>query len=57
MATTFKPTIADLVEAIGMRAARITNDMTSQSRHHGRSDRLIGEVEQACADLRPAVRG
>jgi hypothetical protein len=52
-----RPTTADHVEAIGMRLLRIAEDMTSQSRHHGRSDRLIEDVEQAAQDLRAAVRG
>ncbi|MEG3084019.1 hypothetical protein U1707_10235 [Sphingomonas sp. PB2P12] len=50
-------TTADHVEAIGMRVLRIAEDMTAGSRHHGRSDRLIAEVEQAAQDLRAAVRG
>jgi hypothetical protein len=57
MATAFKPTTADTVEAIGMRILRIAEDMTSQSRHQGRSERLIEDVEQAAQDLRAAVRG
>jgi hypothetical protein len=57
MATAFKPTTADHVEAIGMRLLRIAEDMASPSRHHGRSDRLIEDVEQAAQDLRAAVRG
>jgi hypothetical protein len=36
---------------------RIAEDMASPSRHHGRSDRLIEDVEQAAQDLRAAVRG
>jgi hypothetical protein len=52
-----KPTTADVVEAIGMRVLRIAEDMAGGSRHHGRSDRLIGEVEQAAQDLRATVRG
>ena len=50
-------TTADHVEAIGMRLLRISEEMRSQSRHHGRSDRLIQEAEQAAIDLRAAVRG
>lgn len=57
MAASFKPTAADLVEAIGMRVLRIAEDMSTGSRHHGRSDRLIADVEQAAQDLRAAVRG
>lgn len=53
----FKPTTADHVEAIGMRLLRIAEDMASPSRHVGRSDRLIQDVEQAASDLRAAVRG
>jgi hypothetical protein len=52
-----KPTTADMIEAIGMRVLRIAEDMASGSRHHGRSDRLIEDVEQAAQDLRAAVRG
>lgn len=50
-------TTADHVEAIGMRVLRIAEDMRSQSRHHGRSDRLIEDAEQAALDLRATVRG
>lgn len=50
-------TTADNVEAIGMRMLRIAEDMASGSRHHGRSERLIAEAEQAAIDLRAAVRG
>jgi hypothetical protein len=57
MAITWTPTTADHVEAIGMRILRIAEDMAIGSRHHGRSDRLIGKVEQAAQDLRAAVRG
>lgn len=57
MATAFRPTTADLVEAIAMRVLQIAEDMRCQSRHHGRSDRLIDEAEQAAQDLRAAVRG
>lgn len=49
-------TAADHVEAIGMRVLRISGDMRSPSRHHGRSDRLIEDVEQLAQDLRDAVR-
>lgn len=52
-----KPTTADTVEAIGMRILRIAEDMTSGSRHQGRSERLIERAEQAAIDLRAAVRG
>jgi hypothetical protein len=57
MSARCKPMTAQLVEAIGMRLLRIAEDMTSPSRHHGRSDRLIEDVEQAAQDLRAAVRG
>jgi hypothetical protein len=50
-------TTADHVEAIGMRVLRKADDMRSPSRHHGRSDRLIKDVEQAAQDLRVIVRG
>lgn len=50
-------TTADHVEAIGMRLLRTAEDLRSQSRHHGRSDRLIEDVERAALDLRAAVRG
>jgi hypothetical protein len=46
-----------MIEAIGMRELRIAEDMVGGSRHHGRSDRLIEDVEQAAQDLRAAVRG
>ena len=52
-----RPTTADLVEAIGMRVLRIAEHMASGSRHHGRSERLIEQAEQAAIDLRAAVRG
>jgi hypothetical protein len=48
---------ADDVEAIGMRVLQISEDMRSPSRHRGRSDRLIEDVEQLAQDLRDAVRG
>ena len=57
MATTFRPATADLVEAIGMRVLLIAEDMRAESRHHGRSERLIDQAEQAAIDLRTAVRG
>ncbi len=57
MATAFKPTTADHVEAAGMRLLRISEDMRSQSRNHARSDKLIAEVEQTVSDARAAVRG
>ena len=50
-------TTADHVEAIGMHLLRISEEMRSPSRHHGRSDRLIEEAEQAAIDLRATVRG
>jgi len=50
----FNFTTADHVEAIGMRVLRIAEEMSSGSRHQGRSERLI---EQAAIDLRAAVRG
>lgn len=50
-------TTADRVEAIGMLVLRISEDMRTPSRHHGRSDRLIEEAEQAAIDLRATVRG
>lgn len=50
-------TTADHVEAIGMRVLRIAEDMRSQSRHQGRSDRLIDDAEHAAKDLRATVRG
>ncbi len=40
-----------------MRLLRIAEDMSAGSRHHGRSDRLIEDVEQAAQDLRATVRG
>ena len=57
MATTFRPATADLVEAIGMRVLLIAEDMRAGSRHHGRSERLIDQAEQAAIDPRTAVRG
>jgi hypothetical protein len=50
-------TTADHVEAIGMRVLRIAEEMSSGSRHQGRSERLIEQAEQAAIDLRAAVRG
>ncbi len=50
-------TTADHVEAIGMRVLRIAEDMASGSRHHGRSECLIEQAEQAAIELRAAVRG
>jgi len=38
-----------------MRVLRIAEDMAAGSRHHGRSDRLIADVEQAAQDLRAVV--
>ena len=49
-------TTADHVEAIGMRLLRISEEMRSPSRDHGRN-RLIEEAEQAAIDLRATVRG
>jgi len=57
VALTFRPATADRVEAIGMRVLRIAEEMSSGSRHQGRSDRLIEQAEQAAIDLRAAVRG
>lgn len=57
MTTRYKPTTADVVEAIGMRRLRIAEDMASPSRHVGRIERLIQDVEEAASDLRAAVRG
>ncbi|MBD8549473.1 hypothetical protein [Sphingomonas sp. CFBP 8764] len=57
MAASYKPTAADKVEAIGMRCLRIAEDMASPSRHVGRIERLIQDVEEAASDLRAAVRG
>jgi hypothetical protein len=57
MATTFRPSTADRVEAIGMRVLLIAEDMRAGSRHHSRSERLIDQAEQAAIDLRTAVRG
>ena len=53
----FDFTTADDVEAIGMRVLRIAEEMSSGSRHQGRSERLIEQAEQAAIDLRAAVRG
>jgi len=50
-------TTADHLEAIGMRLLRISEEMRSPSRHHGRSERLIEDVGQAAQDLRAALRG
>ena len=57
MTTRYKPTTADVVEAIGMRVLRIAEDMASGPRHQGRSEHLIEQAEQAAIDLRAAVRG
>lgn len=57
MAPAFKPATADLVKAIGIWCLPIAEAMTSQSRHCGRADRLVDEVEQAAINLRAAVRG
>ena len=51
----FNFTTADYVEAIGMRILRIAEEMSSGSRHQGRSDRLIEDVEQLAQDLRKRV--
>ncbi|MES3092780.1 hypothetical protein O6027_09435 [Sphingomonas aerolata] len=40
-----------------MRVLLIAEDMRAGSRHHGRSERLIDQAEQAAIDLRAAVRG
>ncbi|MEG8022605.1 hypothetical protein QP175_05740 [Sphingomonas aerolata] len=40
-----------------MRVLRIAEEMSSGSRHQGRSERLIEQAEQAAIDLRAAVRG
>ncbi len=50
-------TTADHIEAAGMRLLRISEDLRSQLRCHGRSDRLITEVEKTVSDARAAVRG
>ena len=52
-----RATPSEMVEAIGMRLLGIAEEMAAGSRHHGRSERLIGEVEQAAQDLRATVRG
>jgi hypothetical protein len=46
---------ADHVEAIGIPVPRIAEDMSSGSRHQGRSDRRIADVEQLAQDLRKRV--
>jgi hypothetical protein len=46
-----------VIETIGMRVLRIAGEMSSGSRHQGRSERLIEQAEQAAIDLRAAVRG
>ena len=51
----FSFTTADHVEAIGMIVLRIADKMSSESRHQGRSDRLIEDVEQLAQDLRKRV--
>lgn len=52
-------TIADHVEAIGMRVLRIAEDMARPSHHHGRNDsgsrtwsrwRRISESQCGCVD-------
>jgi len=48
-------TTADHVEAIGMRLLRISRNVRSPSRHHGRSDPLIEDVEQLVQNLRERV--
>jgi len=40
-----------------MRVLLIAEDMRAGSRHHGRSERLIDQAEQAAIDLRATVRG
>jgi len=57
MALTTRPSTANRVDAIGMRVLRIAVEMSSGSRHQGRSERLIEQAEQAAIDLRAAVRG
>jgi hypothetical protein len=51
----FNFTTADHVEAIGMPVPRIAEEMSSGSRHQGRSDRLIEDVEQLSQELRKRV--
>ncbi len=48
-------TTADHVEEIGMRLLRISRNVRSSSRHHGRSDPLIEDVEQPAQNLRERV--
>jgi len=48
-------TTADHVEAIGMSVLRISEDMRSPTRHHGRSDPLIEDVEQLAQNRRERV--
>jgi hypothetical protein len=48
-------TTADHVEAIGMSVLRISEDMRSPSRHHGRRDPLIEDVEQLAQNRRERV--
>ena len=48
-------TTADHVEPIGMRLLRISRNVRSSSRHHGRSDPLIEDVEQPAQNLRERV--
>lgn len=48
-------TTADHVEAIGMRLLRISRNVRSSSRYHGRSDPLIEDVEQPAQNLRERV--
>ena len=48
-------TTADHVEAIGMRLLRISRNVGNPSRHHGRSDPLIEDVEQLTQNLRERV--
>jgi hypothetical protein len=48
-------TTADHVEEIGMRLPRISKNVRSSLRHHGRSDPLIEDVEQPAQNLRERV--
>jgi len=54
MALTTRPSTADRVDAIGMRVLRIAEEMSSGSRHQGRSERLIEQASKprsTCAPL------
>jgi len=48
-------TTADHGEAIGMRTLQTAEEMSSGSRHQGRSDRLIEDVKQLSQDLRKRI--